>query len=448
MPRTLVLFTRDLRVHDHPALRHAARAGEVVPLFVLDPSMLAVSPNRTRFLIESLADLDGSLRQRGARLYVRRGDPPGEAVRLARAASCDALAVTSDASRTAVRRERSLEDACRAAGIRFRTFPGHAVVEPGAVAPEGREHSAVFTPYHRAWLAQRRRPPLPAPRTILTPDGDGIEPGGLPRPPRGDSPGLPPGGETAGRKALSAFARGDLARYVDGHDDLGGDRTSRLSPYLRFGCVSANESAARALERGPRSAADAFVRQLCWRDFFLQLLAANPDLPRANLRAGPDLDPPADPDDAFERWAAGRTGFPLVDAGMLQLAREGWMHNRARLVAGNFLTATLGAWWRRGYEHFRRLLVDGDVANNAGNWQWVAGTAVDPRPPRRFNPVRQARRFDPVGTYVRRHVEELADAPAELLFEPWRDAEFLRRTGYPAPIVRPAEARGRVTPGR
>lgn len=123
------------------------------------------------------------------------------------------------------------------------------------------------------------------------------------------------------------------------------------------------------------------------------------------------------------------------------------MHNRARLVTGNVLTATLGVWWRRGYEHFGRLLVDGDVANNAGNWQWVAGTTVDPRPPRRFNPVRQARRFDPDGTYVRRYVEELADVPAELLFEPWRDAEFLRRAGYPAPIVRPAEA-GRVTPGR
>src|SRR5580765_6413858 len=155
--RTLLLFTRDLRVHDHPALRDAARSGEVVPLFVLNRRMLAASPNRSRLLVESLRDLDHSLRQRGAGLVIRRGDPALQAVLLAKQAGCDTLAVTNDFSATAERRERALEDRCRAAGIRLRVHPGHAIVEPGALPPAGRAHYAVFSPYHRAWLGQRRR---------------------------------------------------------------------------------------------------------------------------------------------------------------------------------------------------------------------------------------------------------------------------------------------------
>jgi deoxyribodipyrimidine photo-lyase len=430
--RTLLLFTRDLRVHDHPALDDAVRGGEVVPMFALEPSLLAASANRTRFLLESLADLDGALRRRGSRLHLRRGDAAVEAVRTAVGAGCDALAVTSDHSRFAIRRADALREACRTAGIRFRTSPGHTVVEPGDVAPAGGDHYSVFTPYHRAWLSSGRRPVLPAPRAIRTPEG--IAAGRMPARVAPDSS-IPAGGETAGRAALASWLRSGLAGYVDGHDDLGEDRTSRLSPYLRFGCVSPNEVAARALDRGPHDPAGAFVRQLCWRDFFLQLLAAVPTLPDRSLRRGPAVSPPIDPDRAFEAWARGRTGIPLVDAGMRQLAREGWMHNRARLVAGNFLTKRLGVWWRRGYEHFSRLLVDGDVANNAGNWQWVAGTAVDTRPNRVFNPVRQARRFDPNGAYVRRHVAELADAPDHLVLEPWTDAAFLRRSGFADPIV-------------
>jgi deoxyribodipyrimidine photo-lyase len=439
--RTLLLFTRDLRIHDHPALDEAARSGEVVSLFVMNRRMLAASPNRSRLLVESLHDLDRSLRHRGARLVIRRGDPARQAVLLAKQAGCEALAVTADFSATAERRERALEGRCRDAGIRLRVHPGHAIVEPGAVSPAGRDHYAVFSPYHRAWLGRRRRAVLPAPRAIRFPADDVPDAGSLPDPVRGDSPELPPGGEAAGRKTLTSWLRGGLADYVDAHDDLGGDRTSRLSPYLRLGCVSANEAATRALDRGPGDAAEAFVRQLCWRDFYLQLLAAVPSLPREPLRRGPDVRPPVDPDLALERWVQGRTGIPLVDAGMRQLAREGWMHNRARLVTGNYLTKHLGVWWTFGYEHFFRLLADGDVANNAGNWQWVAGTGIDTRPNRRFNPVRQARRYDPDGAYVRRYVEELADAPEELVFEPWRDAESLRRSRYPAPVVTPPPGR-------
>ena len=206
MIRTLLLFTRDLRVHDHPALHEAARSGEVVPLFVLHRPMLDASANRARFLVQALADLDDSLRRRGSRLHVRTGEPAVEAAKLARTTGCDTLAVTADFSRTATRREHALEEACADPRIRFRPTPGHAIVEPGAVAPEGRDHYSVFTPYLRAWLGQRRRTPLPAPRTIRTPGG--IDAGTLPGPPEGDSPDMPLGGETAGRKALSTFAAG------------------------------------------------------------------------------------------------------------------------------------------------------------------------------------------------------------------------------------------------
>ena len=206
----------------------------------------------------------------------------------------------------------------------------------------------------------------------------------------------------AGRRRLDAWLDDGLARYVELADDLAADATSRLSPYLHFGCVSAGEVVARALER---EGAEPFVRQLCWRDFNHQLLAARPELARDDLR--PRSAAWRDDDEGFEAWREGRTGYPLVDAGMRQLMAEGFMHNRARLVAGSFLTKHLGIDWRRGAEHFFEQLVDGDVANNTANWQWVAGTGTDTRPNRRLSPSRQAERFDPDGAYVRRYLPEL-----------------------------------------
>ena len=214
---------------------------------------------------------------------------------------------------------------------------------------------------------------------------------------------MPEGGESAGRRRLDAWLDDGLARYVELADDLAADATSRLSPYLHFGCVSAGEVVARALER---EGAEPFVRQLCWRDFNHQLLAARPELARDDLR--PRSAAWRDDDEGFEAWREGRTGYPLVDAGMRQLMAEGFMHNRARLVAGSFLTKHLGIDWRRGAEHFFEQLVDGDVANNTANWQWVAGTGTDTRPNRRLSPSRQAERFDPDGAYVRRYLPDSA----------------------------------------
>ncbi len=248
------------------------------------------------------------------------------------------------------------------------------------------------------------------------------------------SPGRAPGGESEGRRRARAFLRDDLAAYEDRHDDLPGDATSRLSPYLRFGCVSALELMLAA--RGRRGGG-AFVRQLCWRDFHHQVLAANPSLPRRDYR--PRGDRWSRSKRALAAWREGRTGYPLVDAGMRQLRAEGFVHNRARMAVASFLVKDLYVDWREGAWHFWDLLSDGEIANNAGNWQWVAGTGNDTRPNRVLNPVRQAERFDPEGHYVRRYVPELEPVRGKAIFRPWL-IEGFDRLGYPAPIVDHDEA--------
>lgn len=432
--RTLVLFTRDLRVHDHPALAEATRSGpEVVPLFVHDPRLEGRAPNRERFLLESLADLDRSLERVGGRLIVRRGAVVDETMAVARAARCTAVHVASDVSSYAHRRERALSDACASDGIELRVFPANAVVEPGRVTPAGRESYRVFTPYLRAWSQVPRRALASAPDRICVPAGIALGPRPDPSAVRPRSVDLPPGGERAGRRRMHAFFGRELAGYGASRNDLAADATSRLSPYLRFGCVSATEVSFRA---SATPGSQELVRQLAWRDFFLQLLDADPSLAWRDLRPAADVDgPPAVSDVAFDAWCEGRTGLPLVDAGMRQLLREGWMHNRARLVTASFLTRRLGVSWPAGERHFARLLLDADPANNAGNWQWTAGTGTDPRRTRTLNPVLQAKRYDPTGGYVRRYVHELADVEAPLLFTPWKDPVLLARTGYPEPIV-------------
>jgi deoxyribodipyrimidine photo-lyase len=428
----VVLFTRDLRVRDNPALAGAcARARAVLPLFVADPA-LAVPPNRARFLAESVAVLREELRALGGDLVVRRGDPVAEAVRLATRVQAEAVFVAGDVSRYAARRAQGLARECARHRMALEVTPGHAVVPAGELRPAGGDHYRVFTPYWRAWQAAAWRQPYPAPHAVSVPAG--IEPGDLPPAGTGCSPRLAPGGERAGLDRVRDWLDGPAGEYDGRRDDLAADGTSRLSAYLRFGCVSPLELARSALLL-PGGAA--FCRQLAWRDFFHQVTAAFPDMAAIDYRPGAGGPRAwAQDQDALDAWRAGRTGIPVVDAGMRQLAAEGFMHNRARMITASFLTRTLGIDWRHGYRHFAGLLADGDVASNAGNWQWVAGTGNNPRPGRVLNPLRQAARFDRDGGYVRRYLPELASLGAPLIHTPWRLPESQRRRlGYPSPVV-------------
>ncbi len=392
MRTAIVLFTRDLRVHDHPALRAAGNEFDViVPLFVLDDVLVERfgAPNRLKFLFESLHDLRDALAQRGAPLVVRRGETVAEVMRVAKQTGAETVFVSDDVSGFAQRRLARL----REGRLDVRACRGVTVVPPFELQPTGGDWFKIFTPYWRRWQREPLREVLGAPRK-LTPHAR-VAAGDIPRPPAGTSPGLAGGGERAARKRAQSWMRAHLRDYEQASDDLAGDRTSRLSPYIHFGCISTRELVEMAGQEG-----EAFVRQLCWRDFHHQLMAAEPRIAHEDQHdRGRRW---SDDADALAAWKEGETGVALVDAGMKQLLHEGWMHNRARLVTGSFLTKTLGIDWREGAAHFYEWLADGDIANNAGNWQWVAGTGSDTRPNRKLNPERQLKRFDPEGEYVRR----------------------------------------------
>jgi deoxyribodipyrimidine photo-lyase len=412
-----MLFTRDLRVHDNPALDAAvSNAQQVVPLFVLDDGITRLDynrPNRARFLADSLADLDRALKHRGGALVVRRGDVAGEVAKLADETGADTVHLSVDYSRYAVRREARIRQVL--GNREVHSHHGLVVVPPGAATTSGGGPFSVFTPYHRRWLEHGIRDVVPAPPHISLPSRirhgkrlaqDDICPGET-------SPDLMKGGETEARRRAKDWYDDGVQHYEDDHDALASDNTSRLSPYLHFGCISPVELVSRADRR--KTGVQGFVRQLCWRDFHHQVVAARPDAVDTDWRTQHDRW--RRDDQALHAWKDGKTGYPLVDAGMRQLQREGWMHNRARLVTGSFLTKHLYLDWRAGARHFFDLLVDGDLANNTMNWQWIAGTGTDSRPNRMLNPTLQLERYDPDETYVRRYVEEYGT-----------DA-------YPAPIV-------------
>jgi deoxyribodipyrimidine photo-lyase len=449
----LVWLTRDLRLHDHPALRAALdRHGYALPVFCFDDRLLHgrhASGPRTQFMLECLADLDERL---DGLLAFRHGPPERELPVLAREAKASELHFSADSGPFARRRIARVVSAMREVGVECFRHPGlYAVDDLEALRTQGGRPYTVFSPFHRSWLREPRREVLAPPRPLGSPPS-GVRKGRLPS--LGEL-GLEreveeplPGGERAGRERLASFLRSRVQVYDRNHDALGSDRTSRLSPYLHFGCLSPREIEER-LPRG--KGPDAFRRQLCWRDFYHHVLLHFPQNARFEFQdryRGSISWSRARR--RFEAWCEGRTGYPLVDAGMRQLRREGWIHNRARLVVGSFLTKDLGIDWRWGERWFMRLLIDGDEANNNGNWQWIASVGVDPQPffRRIYNPARHQERFDPNGAYVRRYVPELRDVPDEHLTEPWTMPEEVQRASgcvigadYPEPIVDHGQAR-------
>lgn len=441
----LVWLRRDLRLADHPALSAAlAEHDTVACVFVLDDVLLSgrfASAPRTRFLLESLAELDGSLRERGGGLVVRRGNPAEVVPALVRELGAERVHVSGELTPYARRR-----DAQVGAQVLLTEHPGVTVVDDVTMLrTKAGTPFQRFTPFYRRWLESARRPVLEAPSRVPLPAG--LDPGVLPELPRTVADPAA-GGERLAHDRLEDFLERDVHGYAaGGQDDLAGDRTSRLSPYLHLGCLSSRQVEAR-LPDGPGP--EAFARQLAFRDFYLAVLADRPEAARLELQERFRALPWRDDPELLAAWQDGRTGHPLVDAGMRQLRREGWMHNRARLVVGSFLTKDLGIDWRAGEAWFMRWLLDGDEASNNGNWQWVTSVGADPQPVSRrlYHPARQQERFDPTGAYVRRYVPELADVPDRFLAEPWTmPADVQRRVGcligrdYPAPVVDHAGAR-------
>ncbi|MGI8575732.1 MAG: cryptochrome/photolyase family protein [Egibacteraceae bacterium] len=449
MDTAVVLFTRDLRVHDHPAFAAACDEAErVVPLFVFDDAIWSSgypNPNRARFLVQCVDDLNSRLRDRGGQLFRRRGELVAQVRDVVNQTGAEAVFLSEDVSGYAKARVERLRDGLE--GVEVRTFPGITVVAPAELATSTGGPYKVFTPYWRAWKDRTLRPVLDAPGHVRVPTT--IPVGQTPQPEElvvGEpSPELPRGGETAGLERLDSWLDGDIDGYHEGHDDLPGDVTSRLSPYLHFGCLSPRAIVERCDRGSP--GAGAFVRQVCWRDYHHQVLAAYPEVAWEDYRTQGDRWRGDEVD--LKAWKEGRTGYPIVDAGMRQLAREGWMHNRAPLTVALFWTRDLYLDWRAGARHFLDLLVDGDLANNQMNWQWVVGTGTISRRNRTFNPLRQAERFDPDGEYVRRYVPELAGIAGAAIHKPWElDDDVRAGLDYPDPIVDHAEALERFRQAR
>jgi len=439
MPGTqhVMWFRRDLRTGDHPALAQAlseAQGAGVVPLFVLVPGpwQRLGAPARS-YLSRSLAALRDDL----GGLVVREGDP--EAVLAALADEIGPLTVHVTAAHTPAGRARDerVASALRRRGSSLVATGSSYAVAPGTVVkPDGTPYR-VFTPFHRAWLAAGWTAPIRRPGSIALREIPGLP---VPQPEEVAGTAIPPAGEAAALARWGDFLSGPLADYGQLRDRPDLPATSRLSIPLRWGELHPRTLlAALDPDRDRR-----FIAELAWREFYADVLLHNPSSLRENLNPAYDrmvFDSGPEADEAFDRWAHGRTGFPFVDAGMRQLRAEGWMHNRVRMVAASFLVKDLHLPWWRGEREFMRWLIDGDPASNAHGWQWVAGSGTDAAPYFRvFNPVLQGLKFDPDGHYVRRYVPELAHLPGPLAHEPWRTIDGYAH-GYPEPIVDHGEER-------
>jgi deoxyribodipyrimidine photo-lyase len=457
--RTLVWYRgKDLRLADHSPLTQAARAGEVIPLFVLDPYFFAPerareAPHRIQFLLEAVASLAANLERKGSRLLVVAGKSTELVPRLAE--QWRAERVLAQRWVWPVGRERDARVA-HALGVPFELHDGETLWPPGRLRTGAGQPYSVFTRFAAAFHASAEvAAPLPAPRSLPPLPRDvvadtvalpALEALGIAR-----NPALVAGGERAARARLREFLAGPGPAYAEDRDRLDRAGTSRLSADLKFGTLSPRQVWHAASDALSGKSRDALLGELLWREFAYSTLWDRPELLREPFR--PDFHGfPYEHDPArWRAWVEGRTGYPVVDAACRQLLGEGFVHNRARMIAASFLSKQLLLDYRLGEAHYMKYLTDGDFASNDLGWQWSAGSGVDAQPYFRiFNPVTQGRKFDPDGEYVRRWVPELARLPAAHIHQPWEaNDELLRAAGvrlgqdYPRPIVDHAAARER-----
>lgn len=453
----LVWFRRDLRLSDNPALDWAVQSGQpVVPVYVHDEGLeeRRLGAASRWWLHGSLQSLAKDLKARGSALVLKSGPAAGALVEAARETGAGALAFNRLHDPGAPEREERVLDMLP--DLEVRAFSAGWLAQPGSVLTgEGRPYK-VFTPFGKALRAGLGQPSLKdPPRTLRAPEAwpesDRLDDWAL-RPSKPDwAKGfLGEPGERGALQQLHGFVRQDLAEYAEARDAPGAPSgTSRLSPHLRFGEIAPWRV---WREVGRSGAAEKFQGELAWRDFAAHLLHHFPRMPTANMRPEFDTFPWRSDPAGFTAWKTGRTGFPIVDAGMRQLWETGWMHNRVRMIVASFLVKDLLIDWRHGEAWFWDCLVDADPANNTMNWQWAAGTGVDAAPYFRvFNPTLQGERFDANGRYVRRWVPEIAALPDKWLHRPHEapadvlDAASLRLgEDYPLPIVDHATARIRA----
>ena len=460
----ILWFRNDLRLTDNAALTAAVAAGApVICAFALDdasPGVWKAGGASRWWLHHSLAALDAALRKAGNRLICRTGRAAEVIAELADEVGAGAVYLTRRYEPWAVAEEKTLSDVLSVGEIDVRRFGGALLVEPEAVRTWQGTPFKVFTPFYRAVLKELAvASPRPAPRTIPAPEAwpGGVSIESLDLRPR--TPDWAAGlretwlpGEAGAAAALERFIAEAIAGYPEGRDRPAVAGTSRLSAHLHFGEIGPRQILARLHHGGEQAGAEAFVRELVWRDFCAHLLFHWPEIPDQPFRPEyADFPWRSDPV-ALRAWQRGRTGYPMVDAGMRELWRTGWMHNRVRMIVASFLVKHLLVPWQDGEAWFWDTLVDADLASNAANWQWVAGSGADAAPYFRiFNPVTQGEKFDPGGDYVRRWIPEIAALPDKYIHRPWAAPdEALRHAGvdlgttYPRPIVDHAAARERA----
>ena len=455
----IVLFRDDLRLSDNPALWHAAARGPVLPVVIADPRESRGAAFRW-WQYHSLRNLQCRLEKQGIPLVLRRGDPLQTVLGLLDETGARGVFWNRRYGSLAREQDQTLKMALRSHGVAAESFPGNLLAEPWEVLRKGDLPYQVFSPFWKA-MQERIRGGTPLAQPKLTPPSpvpESEDPdrwGWYPRHPdwaRNFLSFWEPG-EPGAHKSLDIFLETALCCYRDGRDFPGRPCVSRLSPHLAHGEISPRQIRQKLLaftERHPhlQRHTDSFLRELAWRKFSWHLLYHFPELPDSPLRKEFLDFPWAKNPEGLRRWQRGETGYPIVDAGMRELWQTGYLHNRVRMVVASFLVKDLLIPWQQGAAWFLDTLVDADPASNSASWQWIAGCGTDAAPYFRiFNPVIQAGRFDPDGTYVRRWLPELVSLPVPLLHKPWTGPEAVRAAGiqlgldYPWPITDHSEAR-------
>ncbi|MBK9119252.1 MAG: deoxyribodipyrimidine photo-lyase [Phycisphaerales bacterium] len=466
--RVLVWLRSDLRVVDNAALRMAAQDATdgVLAAFLLQPQQWREhdwADIKVAFLLRNLRELRAALEKLRIPLLIRTvadfGKTPAAMQQLVREYACDAVYWNHEYEWNEGKRDAAVAYACGRAGVKTRAFHDQTIVPPAALQTGQGDFYSVFSPYRRAWLrhvdehalgevlpAPRRQPELAA------------EPDDLPDRVPGfnadrDRADLWPAGPKAAEKLLEDFVAARLRTYHEQRDTPAAGGTSRLSPYLALGVISPRQCAAAAREAnadrldGPHRGPTVWISELIWREFYRHVLVGFPRVSR-HRPFKPDTDrlPWRQDEEVFSAWCDGRTGVPIVDAGMRQLRATGWMHNRLRMITAMYLTKDLFIDWRWGERHFMHHLIDGDLASNNGGWQWSASTGTDAAPYFRiFNPYAQSQRFDPDGAFIRAYVPELRGLSAREIHAPAELPELVRVTlDYPAPLVDHSTARAAI----